>query len=406
MNGNGQRNRYSQYTPPKQMGGMNTNSAYRARSKPAATPQIPKAFWVIFATVLVLFVLSLITMTVLLFTVEADGGSFGSSKNDVVDRDGGKNDSSISQNGGAEQNGSTVIKPPATVPSRSNYIASNSASADTISGVSSEAAIIVNMDSYEAIGTKNADKVIYPASMTKVMTLLVACENLDNLYAKITVTQEQVDYKNRLGASGENFSAGETLTAKDLMYLIIYDSNSIACQAIAEYICGSEAEFVKLMNEKAKDIGLNSTNFVNCTGLHDENHYTTVREMAAIMSYALDNPTAKTIISSNKGYKVTVYSQDGKSVARSLTMYTDWLTRFKQGKYSKVEDAILSTSTVKGGKTGYEDIPTACFVTYAEGKNGGKYICVVVGRISESGNSVSAAMSTADTKKIYNTYIK
>lgn len=127
--------------------------------------------------------------------------------------------------------------------------------------------------------------------------------------------------------------------------------------------------------------------------------------MAAIMAYALDNQTAKTIISSNTGYKITVYSEDGKSMARSLTMYTDWLTRFKQGKYSKVEDAILSTSTVKGGKTGYEDIPTACFVTYAEGKNGGTYICVVVGRISNSGTSVSAATSTADTKKIYNTYI-
>ena len=108
MNGNGQKNRYSQYTPPKQMGGMNTNSAYRARSKPAATSQIPKAFWVIFATVLVLFVIALVTMTVLLFTVEADGGSFGGNKNEVVDRDSGKNNSSISQNGGAEQNGVTV----------------------------------------------------------------------------------------------------------------------------------------------------------------------------------------------------------------------------------------------------------------------------------------------------------
>jgi D-alanyl-D-alanine carboxypeptidase (penicillin-binding protein 5/6) len=365
------------------------------------------AFWVVFSVVLVALVLSLITMTVLLFTVEADGDAFSNkTKNESVNKDDKNGDSSISQNGGAEQNGTTVIKPPATVQSRSNYIANNSPNVTTIDGISSEAAIIVNMDSYAAIGTKNADTRIYPASMTKVMTLLVACENLDNLYARITVTQEQVDYKNRLGASGENFSAGETLTAKDLMYLIIYDSNSIACQAIAEYICGSEAEFVKLMNKKAKDIGLNSTNFVNSTGLHDENHYTTVREMAAIMAYALDNPTAKTIISSNTGYKVTVYSQDGKSVTRSLTMYTDWLTRFKQGKYSKVEDAILSTSTVKGGKTGYEDIPTACFVTYAEGKNGVKYICVVVGRIDDSGSTVSAAMSTSDTKKIYNTYIK
>ena len=404
MNGNGQKNRYPQYTPPKAMDGINTRSTYRAQPKTAATSQVPTAFWVVFTVVLVLLVLSLIAMTVLLVTVEADGGNNG---NEVVDREdgGNKNNSSTSQNGAAQQNSGAIIKPSATVPSRSNYIANNSSNVSSISGISSESAIIIDLDSYAAIGTKNADTRIYPASMTKVMTLLVACENLDNLYAKITVTQEQVDYKNKLGASGENFSAGETLLAKDLLYLIIYDSNSIACQAIAEYISGSEAEFVKLMNKKAKELGLNGTNFVNSTGLHDEDHYTTAREMAAIMAYALDNQTAKTIISSNTGYKITVYSEDGKSMARSLTMYTDWLTRFKQGKYSKVEDAILSTSTVKGGKTGYEDIPTACFVTYAEGKNGGTYICVVVGRISNSGTSVSAATSTADTKKIYNTYI-
>ena len=345
--------------------------------------------------------------TVLLFAVEGEYDPSSNRDNDVVDKN-DNDDKSVSQNGGAEQNGVTVIKPPATAPSRTNYVAGNSSSASTIEGISSEAAIIVDMDAYTAIGTKNADTRIYPASMTKVMTLLVACENLDNLYAKITVTQEQVDYKNRLGASGEDFSAGETLTAKDLMYLIIYDSNSIACQAIAEYISGSETEFVKLMNKKAKDIGLNNTNFVNSTGLHDENHYTTVREMAAIMAYALDNPTAKTIISSNAEYRVTVYSQDGKSVIRSLQMYTDWLRRLKPSdeKYMQLYHANLSTSTIKGGKTGYEDVPTACFVTYAEGKNGRKYICVTVGRINESGIKVSSSTSTSDTKKIYNTYVK
>lgn len=402
MNGNEQKNRYSQSTYKTHMETVRQREvgAYQGQYQGSTTSQVPTAFWIVFAIVLVALVLSLVTMTALLFTVEAEGQP-SVNRNNVVHKNEGNNGSTNSQNGGE-----TIIKPSATVPSRSNYYIGNSPAMSVISDISSEAAIIVDLGSYNAIGTKNADKRIYPASMTKVMTLLVACENLDNLYAKITVTQQQVDYKNTLGGSGENFSAGETLTAKDLMYLIIYDSNTIACQAIAEYISGSEAEFVKLMNKKAKEMGLSGTNFVNVTGLYDENHYTTVREMAAIMAYALDNPTAKNIISSNIGYKVTVYTQDGKSTARSLTMYTDWLARFKNGKYSKVEDAILSTSTVKGGKTGYEDIPTACFVTYAEGENGGTYVCVVVGRIDGSASKVSAAASTADTKKIYNSYIK
>lgn len=399
MNGN----RYNQRGPqtqkrPSVQQNLSASSAYRAQSKPSVASQVPLGFWVVFSVVLVALVLSLITMTVLLFTVEADGSSSDNrNKNEVVDRDNGKNDSSISQNGGAEQNGATVLKPPATVPSRSNYIAGNSSAVSTISGISSEAAIIVNLDSYSAIGTKNADTKIYPASMTKVMTLLVACENVKNLNEMLTVKQEYVDYKNAVGASGENFTEGERVSVRDFLYLIIYDSNSIACQAIADYVSGSEAQFAELMNQKALALGLTSTHFTNSTGIHDTNHYTTCREMAAIMAYALDNPLAKTILTSYNGYSIKIY---GNSGSRSLKIYTDWYSvRFK-------DNPRLSTSVVKAGKTGYEDVPTACFVTYAEGKNGGKYICVTVGRIDSSGGAVSSKQSTTDTKTIYNTYIK
>ncbi len=408
MNGNGQKNRYTQATRPTQRSaGQRTaqrpiaSGAYRAQSRPSMMSRVPTGFWVLFATVLVALVLSLITMTVLLFAVEGEEKPSSSRDKEVVDKNDKDDDEdkSVSQNGGAEQNGVTVVKPPATAPSRSNYIASNSSSVSTISGISSEAAIIVDMDSYTAIGTKNADTVIYPASMTKVMTLLVACENVKNLNEMLTVKQEYVDYKNSVGASGENFTVGERVSVKDLLYLIIYDSNSIACQAIADYVSGSEAQFAELMNQKARSLGLTNTHFTNSTGIHDTDHYTTCREMAAIMAYALDNPLARTILTSFNAYSVKIY---GSSGSRSLNVYTDWYS----AKNRFADNPRLTTSTVKGGKTGYEDVPTACFVTYAEGKNGGKYICVTVGRINESGSVVSASTSTSDTKKIYNTYVK
>ena len=147
-------------------------------------------------------------------------------------------------------------------------------------------------------------------------------ENIKNLNEMLTVKQEYIDYKNKVDASGENFEAGERVSVKDLLYLIIYDSNSIACQAIADYVSGSEAQFAELMNQKAASLGLTNTHFMNSTGIYHEDHYTTAREMAAIMAYALDNQLAKTILTSYNGYSIKIY---GSSGSRSLKVYTDYV---------------------------------------------------------------------------------
>ena len=176
----------------------------------------------------------------------------------------------------------------------------------------------------------------------------------------------------------------------------------MACLLIAEYVSGSEEAFVALMNKKAAALGLKNTHFMNTTGLHDDDHYTTCREMAAIMNCAMNNPVAGKIISSYSGRGISVYVNN--IATRGGTVYAAWYS----DKDRFGDDAQISGTNGQmkaiGGKTGYEDIPTACFVTIAEHKNGSRYICVTVGRTATTQGAVNPKTSTIDTEYIYANY--
>ncbi len=266
------------------------------------------------------------------------------------------------------------------------------------------AAILVDVSSGAVLAGKNADVKIYPASMTKVMTVLLACEKATDPTAKLTVTQEMVDYHKNTGGSGMmGFSAGESITVEDALFLASYDSDTIACLLLAEHIAGSEAEFAKMMTQRAKQIGCANTNFVNSTGLHSENHYTTCRDMAAIMECAMSNPAAKELLSSNKAYQVTIYN--GDAIKRNGLAYTGWVN--DDGRVGN-NLWVGNGSDLKffAGKTGYEDVPSSCFVTVAQHSETGKYyVCVTVGRINESQTKVTNGDSTAAAKYLYRTYV-
>ena len=282
-----------------------------------------------------------------------------------------------------------------------------SAPSTEITGISSAAAVLIDMNSGNAIAGKNADVRIHPASMTKVMTLLVACEKAQNAGKLLTVEQWMEDYRQSTGASGNlGFVAGDQISVESALYLINYRSDTIACLLIAQYIAGNEADFVSLMNQKASELGLKDTHFVNTTGLQDPNHYTTCREMAIIMNAAMNNPAASKIITSYVGTTIDIYNgyEDGNTTPyRQPIIYSSWYSdRMK-------DDPRITDSSFKiiGGKTGYEDIPTGCFVTVAKNASNGKqYICVNVGRIDETQGTVSAKQSTEDSITIYKNYAK
>lgn len=333
-----------------------------------------------------------------------DGGSSGGAS-------GGGGGGGISLGGG----NSTVNKPPITSNSQpgaktgivlpcatpaGNYLSSPDENTKNISSdteIKSGAAVLVDTTGNVVVASKNADTKIYPASMTKVMTLLVACENAKDPNALLTVTQDMIDYKIQTGGSGGiQFEAGDQIAVEHALHLIIYDSDTIACLLIANYVSENEAEFVKLMNKKASSLGLSKTNFVTCTGLHDNNHYTTAREMAAIMSCAMNNATAKKIMTAWQGYGFEINKADGS--AKSALAWSDWYS----GRL-KDNNNVGGGGKIVAGKTGWETIPVYCFVTAAE-KNGEIYVCVTVGRLSEDQPKISEANSTSDHKYIYKNY--
>jgi len=268
----------------------------------------------------------------------------------------------------------------------------------------------VGAETLTSILEKDADKKMYPASMTKVMTLLVACERVDNLDTMLTIKQEHIDYVKKSGGGSSFFGIGdpdlpgERISVKDALYLISYESDTLSCLLIADHIAGSQEEFVALMNQKAASLGLTGTNFVNCTGLYDENHYSTCKEIASIMAYAMDNKLAESILFSTSNYS---FKSDKfyttKDPNKKVTYYPNAPEWYESAnRFNKSNE--LDTVTVVAGKTGYVDESGVSLVSVARADDGTLYINVIVGE--PKGSGLSESISTSEVKKIYNTYAK
>lgn len=163
-----------------------------------------------------------------------------------------------------------------------NYTVS---AASTPPALNSEGVVLMDGDTGQILYCKNPDKTYFPASTTKVLTALVVLENA-NLDDKVTVGQ------NPPGADGTSIGirAGEVFTVRELLAALLLMSGNDCAQALAEHVSGSTAEFAKLMNEKAKELGCTNSNFMNPSGLPDEKHVTTPKDLALIMKACIQNP--------------------------------------------------------------------------------------------------------------------
>lgn len=172
----------------------------------------------------------------------------------------------------------------------------------------SSAGIVISLDDSKVIFQFQQDEKIFPASLTKIMTCILAIENINNLEATITLEPEIFDELYAQNASMAGFLPGENAKIIDILYGNILPSGGECSIALAEYVAGSEQAFVELMNEKAKDLGMNNTHFMNATGLHNESHYTTVKDIGILLQYALKNQTFNDIFQS-KSYFVAPTDQ-------------------------------------------------------------------------------------------------
>lgn len=253
---------------------------------------------------------------------------------------------------------------PAAPDTQSAYIsASTSATAVFSSQLDAEYALLVDLGSGHDVAARGADSRIYPASMTKVMTLLVAAEMVEDVNAYVNVSAAVLAEAYLAGASCAGFSAGERVTVLDLMYGAALPSGADATGTLAIYVGGSESGFVKLMNQRAAELGLTSTHFVNSSGLHDPDHYTTPREMAAIMACAMDNALCRTLLSA-RSYTTSSTAEHPEG----LTLYST--------AFSRMSTDIFGSASLVAAKTGFTDEARFCLVSYAETASGGRYILV------------------------------
>lgn len=164
--------------------------------------------------------------------------------------------------------------------------------------ISSDYAIVLDQQTGQVLGEKNADERMYPASLTKMMTAILAMENLTDYTDTITITPSMFAGLYEQNASLAGFQVGDKPTVEDIFYGIALPSGADACNAAAVTVSGSVSSFVDLMNQKAQEIGMKNTHFVNTTGLHDENHYSTARDMALLLQYCIKNEEFVKVFSS------------------------------------------------------------------------------------------------------------
>ena len=189
-------------------------------------------------------------------------------------------------------------------------------------------------------------------------------------------------------SSGYGFEAGDVLTVNELIHAVMLYSDGTACITLAEYISGSEAKFVELMNAKAKEMGLLNTNFTNCTGLHNQYHFSTAQDLAAMMAYAMKNTLCANVITA-QSLKIGSHFRPDEGV--SYNMYNQ--------VFNSLKNAQPSTCTIYGGKTGLTDEAKYCLVTYSKTKDGKEYILVTMG-------AETATLRNQDQIDILNKYVK
>lgn len=156
--------------------------------------------------------------------------------------------------------------------------------------IEGEACILVDGLSGETLYAQNADKKWYPASITKIMTLVLALEAVEQGKADLEDQVPTSEYAAGMGGSQVYLYPGETRSLHEMLVAIAVGSGNDASTAVGEFLAGSNDAFIDMMNAKAKELGMKNTNFVNCHGLHDDNHYTSAEDMAKLALYALRVP--------------------------------------------------------------------------------------------------------------------
>ena len=250
-------------------------------------------------------------------------------------------------------------------------------------------AILIRLKANTILMQKNSEQKLYPASLTKMMTAIVAIENLPDLKKEITLFNSVFQGLSEADASMAGFQPGEKVRVIDLLYGVLLPSGAESCVGLADYIAGSEKDFVRMMNQKATDLGMKNTHFENATGLHNVNHYTTVKDLAILLSYALQNDTFREIFTSPH------------HSTQPTNMHPDGIT-FNSTMFEELNNQNINDGEIVGGKTGYTQEAGLCLASIAKvGKQ--EYILISAGA---KGDHNSEQYNITDALAVYNSIRK
>lgn len=240
--------------------------------------------------------------------------------------------------------------------------------------------LLINLDNNQTIYEDKSEEIIRIASLTKITTTIVAIEKIENLDNSIIITEDMLQGLMEANAQVVGYKVGEKVTYRDLLYATLLHSGADATRAIAISLTGSEKEFVKLMNEKAKELNMLNTHYVNTSGLDVDNHYSTLKDISIILKYALENETFKKIYTTTYYYDTT-----NRKIESTLS--------YNIRKYG------LEASFIKGAKTGYTTKAGYCFSAIATNKDI-NYLLLTAGADSTS----KLPLHVMDAITIFNYY--
>ncbi len=254
--------------------------------------------------------------------------------------------------------------------------------------------MLIETTTGQELYSKNADALVYPASTTKIMTVLLACEAVgagnvsisDQVTASSNMTYDLID-----DGSTANIIVGETMSLENLLYCAMLASGNDACNVIAEYISGSIYQFVDLMNARAAELGCTGTHFSNTHGIPNDNHYTTARDMAIIASAAASNDLFMEICGTDKHTVPATNMSAQRELSNSNALIN--------------EDSVYGDSyyydKANGIKTGHTSAAGYCLVSSAS-NNSINVIAVVMGSTAvDQGNGTLQINSFTDSITLY-----
>ena len=252
-------------------------------------------------------------------------------------------------------------------------------------GFPSQYAVVIDADSGVVLAEKGARTTMSPASMTKILTLLVAVEHITDWDQTFTMHIGITDYCFVNDCSVVGYELDEVIPVRELLYGCILSSGADACLALAEIVAGSHEGFVELMNEKLEELGLSDTShFTNCVGLYDKDHYCTVEDMALMLKAAMDNDLCREVMST-KIYTTAPTAQHTEGQDLS-----NWFLR-------RIEDKDTGAIEVLGAKTGYVAEAGSCAASCGTTANGNLFLCVTA-------NAYSSWRAIYDHVDLYNAY--